>query len=71
MFVNLPVDDGFFERKREIQCCFSKKKSKNKSKNKSNKANEDSKNNKYPNCHVWEFHIIELMRSKLSDNRTN
>jgi len=29
------------------------------------------KNNKYPNCHVWEFHIIELMRSKLSDNRTN
>ncbi len=67
MFVNLPVDDGFFERKREIQCCFSKKKSKNKS----NKANQEIKNNKYPNCHVWEFHIIELMRSKLLDNRTN
>ena len=57
MFVNLPVDEGFFERKREIQCCFSK--------NKSNKANEEIKDNKYPNCHVWEFHIIQLMKSKL------
>lgn len=67
MFVNLPVDDGFFERKREIQCCFSKKKSKNKSNksNKSNEANEEIKDNKYPNCHVWEFHIIQLMKSKL------
>ncbi len=60
MFVNLPVDEGFFERKREIQCCFSKNKS-----NKSNKANEEIKDNKYPNCHVWEFHIIQLMKSKL------
>ena len=60
MFVHLPVNEGFFGRKRETQCCFSK-----------NETNETNETNKYPNCHVWEFHIIQLMKSKLLENSTN
>jgi len=66
MFVHLPVNEGFFERKRETQCCFSNNKS-----NESNESNETNETNEYPNCHVWEFHIIQLMKSKLLENSTN
>ena len=60
MFIHLPVNEGFFERKRETQCCFS-----------NNKSNETNETNEYPNCHVWEFHIMQLMKSKLLENRSN
>lgn len=69
MFVHLPVNEGFFGRKRETQCCFSNNKSIEV--NEKNEENEKNDANEYPNCHVWEFHIIQIMKSKLLRNSTN